>query len=192
MRAFCNIDNLPTWKICKGLLVSFIGIKARCKGFVWTSKNVIFKDNSKLVIALLLRLWLFIIYVWVVYLRYIADKKLPSLHLLSPSISTPLSCVLTTSIFLSFLSKAGPDSPNWRELLALLQTVCQLQCRVYGGKSEFLCGWAGIFLMPSCCLLFMISVIWSVLCKLYFLYKSFLFTKKCHEPRHTYLTNHTL
>lgn len=147
MRAFCNIDNLPAWKICEWLLVSFIGIKARCKGFVWTSKNVIFKNNSKLVIAPLLRLWLSIIYVWVVHLRHIADKKLPSLHLLSPSISTSPSCVLTTSIFLSFLSQAGPDSPNWRELLALLQTVCQLQCRVYGGKSVFLCGWAGIFFL---------------------------------------------
>lgn len=31
-------------------------------------------------------------------------------------------------------SPAGPDSPDWRELPALLQTVCQLQRRVYGGK----------------------------------------------------------
>lgn len=95
---------------------------------------------SKLGKAWPLRLKLFIIYVWVVHLRNIADKKLPteSAASLSRHIKQP-SCVLTTSIFLSFLCQVGPDSPDWRELLALLQTVCQLQCRVHGGK--WLCAW---------------------------------------------------
>lgn len=99
---------------------------------------------SKLGMAWPLRLKLFIIYVWVVHLRNIADKKLPSLQLLSHQHINQPSCVLTTSIFLSFLCQAGPDSPNWRELLALLQTVCQLQCWVHGGKwvCAWLVGWA--------------------------------------------------
>lgn len=46
----------------------------------------------------------------------------------SPSTSVPPSCVLTSLVLLSFPSLAGPDSSNRRELPALLQRVCQLQC----------------------------------------------------------------
>lgn len=104
----------------------------------------------------LVRLWLSIIYAKLL-IWGLADKKLHSLHLPpSPSTSSPPFSLLTSPIFLSFLSLAGPDPSNWRELLALLQTVRQLQRRVYGGKSVFLFSYAKLlFLLVN-------SAIWSV------------------------------
>lgn len=55
----------------------------------------------------------------------------------SPRISAVPFCVLTTPVSLSLLCPAGPDSSDWGELLAVLQTVCQLQRRVHGGKCVF-------------------------------------------------------
>lgn len=133
-----------------------------------------------------LRLKLFIIYVWVVHLRNIADKKLPSLQLLSHQHINQPSCVLTTSIFLSFLCQAGPDSPNWRELLALLQTVCQLQCWVHGGK--WVCAWLVGWAVVSW---------WTLSFDQHFEIHILRIEASCSlwnaiSQRHTCLTNHTL
>lgn len=112
--------------------------------FVSIPKNMIFKNSFKLGIAPLPRLWLSIIYVWVSHLRYCGQKAPQSPSLLWKHID-PTILFSHHSHFPSFLPPAGPDSPNWRELLALLQTVCQLQCRVHGGKFLIVCEWTGIY-----------------------------------------------
>lgn len=107
-------------------------IKIHSKVFSWIcwrsiSINIPIEDMAQL-----LRLCFFIIYSLVAHLRLCRQKAPPSLSLLYYTIlcsPLPFCC--------HFFSPAGPDSSHWRELLALLQTVCQLQCRVHGGKRVF-------------------------------------------------------
>lgn len=131
-----------------------------------------FESNSKLGIAWPLRLRLFIIYVWVVHLRDIADKKLPSLQFLSPSISTNHLAFSQLPFSCHFSVKLAQILPTEENFLLCFRQFVSSSAEFMAVRVQFLCVgvcmWMAvyIFLMQNCCVL-MNSVIWSVLCNSY-------------------------
>lgn len=143
---------LPAWEICKWCFCRREKVRF-VQSFVQTSKNMIFKINPKLGRPRLLRLWLSIIYVWVVHLRHSRLKTLPSPFLLFTAYQPHhhVFSLLPFSCHFSFkLAQILPTEENF--LLCFRQFVSSsaefMAVRVY--FSVHVCGWVGIKnLLPS-------------------------------------------